>query len=43
VKLSGGDKLVVTLTPKGSEIGFEISAGSLALPFVPALSLSDSA
>jgi len=31
----------VQLSPKGSDIGFEISAGSLALPFVPALTLSD--
>jgi len=31
----------VQLTPKGGDIGFEISAGSLALPFVPALTLSD--
>lgn len=42
VKLLGGDnKLSVQLSPKGNDIGFEISAGSLALPFVPALSLSD--
>ncbi len=41
VKLSGGDKLVATLSPKGGEIAFDISAGSLALPFVPALSLSE--
>ena len=41
VKLSGGDKMNVQLQPKGSDIGFEISAGSLALPFVPALSLSE--
>ena len=41
VKLSGPDKLSVTLSPKGGDIGFEISAGSLALPFVPALSLSE--
>lgn len=41
VKLSGGDKLVVRLSPKGGEVAFEISAGSLALPFVPALSLAD--
>jgi uncharacterized protein involved in outer membrane biogenesis len=33
--------LSVQLSPKGSEIGFEISAGSLALPFAPALTLSD--
>ena len=39
LKLSGGDKLIVTLTPKDNDIGFEISAGSLALPFVPALTL----
>ncbi len=32
---------MVQLQPKGGDIGFEISAGSLALPFVPALSLSD--
>jgi hypothetical protein len=41
VSLRGGDKLSVQLSPKGNDIGFEISAGSLALPFVPALSLSD--
>ena len=39
--LRGDDKLSVRLSPKGKEIGFEISADSLALPFVPALSLSD--
>ena len=41
ISLRGGDKLSVQLSPKGGEIGFEISAGSLALPFVPALNLSD--
>ena len=41
VTASGGDKLSVQLSPKGSDIGFEISAGSLALPIVPALTLSD--
>ncbi len=41
VTLSGGDKLNVQLSPKGNDIGFEISAGSLAVPFVPALTLSD--
>jgi len=41
VKLTGGDKLTAQLSPKGGDIAFEISAGSLALPFVPALSLSD--
>ncbi|HUK04136.1 MAG TPA: hypothetical protein VLV90_03520, partial [Burkholderiales bacterium] len=41
VRLSGADKLSVTLSPKGSQIGFEISAPSFALPFVPALSLSE--
>ena len=41
VRLTGGDKLVATLSPKGSDIAFEISAGSLALPFLPALSLSE--
>ena len=41
VKLSGGDKLSVQLSPKGNDIGFEITAGSLAVPFVPALNLSD--
>ena len=39
--LRGEDKLSVQLSPKGKEIGFEISAGSLALPFAPALILSD--
>jgi uncharacterized protein involved in outer membrane biogenesis len=41
VKLTGADKFSVTLTPRNGEIGFEISAGSFAVPFVPALSLSD--
>lgn len=41
VRLTGGDKLSVQLSPKGSELAFEIGAGSLALPFVPALNLSE--
>jgi hypothetical protein len=41
VRMTGPDKLVVQLSPKGSDMGFEINADSLALPFVPALSLSD--
>ena len=41
VTLRSGDKLSVQLSPKGKDIGFEITAGSLALPFVPALNLSD--
>jgi hypothetical protein len=41
MSLRGGDKLDVKLTPQGSDIAFEISAGSLALPVVPALTLSD--
>ena len=41
VSMRGGDKLSVTLSPKGNDIGFEISAGSLALPFAPGLTLSD--
>ncbi len=41
VSLRGGDKLSVQLSPKGNDIGFEIAAGSLALPFAPALTLSD--
>jgi cytoskeletal protein CcmA (bactofilin family) len=41
VKATGADKFLVQLSPKGSEIAFEIGAGSLALPFVPALSLAD--
>ena len=41
ISLRGGDKLSVQLSPKGNDIGFEISAGSLALPFAPALNLSD--
>ena len=41
LNLRGVEKLSVLLAPKGGEIGFEISAGSLALPFVPALTLSD--
>ncbi len=41
IKLTGPEKLDATLTPRGAEIGFEARAGSLALPFVPALTLSD--
>ncbi|MFY9316188.1 MAG: cell envelope integrity protein TolA, partial [Burkholderiales bacterium] len=41
VRLSGADKLSVTLQPKGSDIGFEIAAPSFAPPFVPALSLAE--
>jgi hypothetical protein len=41
VRLSGADKLSVTLQPKGSDIGFEITAASFAPPFVPALNLSE--
>ena len=41
VKLTGGDKIQVQISPTGNDIPFEISAGSLALPFVPALSLSE--
>jgi hypothetical protein len=41
VRLSGPDKLLAQISPKGSEMTFEISAGSLALPFVPALNLAD--
>ncbi len=41
VRLSGGDKLVVQLSPRGNDIAFEINAASLALPFVPALSLAE--
>ena len=41
VKLAGPEKLSVTLMPKGSDIGFEISAASIAVPFVPALNLSE--
>ncbi|MGH8703976.1 MAG: hypothetical protein ACREUO_01000, partial [Burkholderiales bacterium] len=41
VKVSGPDRLAATLTPKGSEIAFEASAGNLALPLVPALALAD--
>src|SRR5260221_8030689 len=39
--LRGPDKLEVKLTPQGSDIAFEISAGSLALPVAPGLSLSE--
>jgi len=39
--LRGPDNLSVRLSPKGNEVGFEISAGSLAIPFVPALTLSE--
>ncbi|HUN70184.1 MAG TPA: hypothetical protein VMU46_15390, partial [Burkholderiales bacterium] len=41
VTASGGDKVVVKLSPSGGNIGFDISAGGLAVPFVPALTLSD--
>jgi hypothetical protein len=41
VKLTGGDKIQVQISPSGNDLPFEISAGSLALPFVPALSLSE--
>jgi hypothetical protein len=41
ITLRGGDKLSVQLSPKGNDIGFEISAASLALPLAPALTLSD--
>jgi len=41
VRLTGGDKIVATLSPKGGDIGFEVSAGSLEMPFVPALNLSE--
>ncbi|HEX2650676.1 MAG TPA: hypothetical protein VHN19_12165 [Burkholderiales bacterium] len=41
VNISGPDKLAMKLTPNGNEIAFEASAASLAIPFVPALSLSD--
>ena len=39
VSMQGGDKLSVQISPKGSEAGFEISAASLAMPFVPAVTL----
>jgi hypothetical protein len=41
VNISGPDKLSMRLSPNGSEVAFEASAASLALPFVPAFSLSD--
>ena len=41
VRLTGGDKLLVQLSPKSNEIGFEISAAGFAVPFAPALNLSD--
>ena len=41
INLRGPDKLDVKLTPQGSDIAFEVSAASLALPVAPALSLSD--
>ncbi len=41
VNIGGPDKLAVRITPSGENISFEASAGSLALPFVPALSLAD--
>ena len=40
-KLTGPDKLVVELSPKGGDIAFDASAGSIAIPFVPALTLAD--
>ena len=40
-KLTGPDKLVVQLSPKGGDIAFDASAGSIAIPFVPALTLAD--
>jgi hypothetical protein len=39
--LRGPDKLTVQLSPRGKDVGFEITAGSFAVPFVPALSLAD--
>ncbi|MEO8144687.1 MAG: hypothetical protein ABI654_10770, partial [Betaproteobacteria bacterium] len=41
VSLRGPGKLAVQLSPKGNDIGFEISAESMAVPFAPALNLSD--
>jgi hypothetical protein len=41
VRLTGADKLTATLSPRGSDIAFEVSAGSFVLPFLPALSLSE--
>jgi actin-related protein len=41
ITLSGPDKLSIQLTPGGSDVAFEISAGSITVPFVPALSLAD--
>ncbi len=41
VTLRGAEKLAVVLSPRGSEVGVEISAGALAVPFVPALNLVD--
>jgi len=41
VTLTGSDKLVATLTPKGSGIvGVELNAASFTLPFAPDVSLS---
>ncbi|MEW5865163.1 MAG: hypothetical protein AB1773_16460, partial [Pseudomonadota bacterium] len=41
VTVHGPEKLAARITPRGAEAGVEVSAASLALPFVPALSLSD--
>jgi len=41
VHLTGNDKLLVQLAPKGGEVAFEISAGSFTFPFVPGLNLAD--
>jgi len=41
VSLRGGDKLNVQLSPKGSEVGVKIDAGSLTLPFTAGLLLSE--
>ncbi|MCX7962076.1 MAG: hypothetical protein N2653_10960, partial [Burkholderiales bacterium] len=41
VTLRGPEKLEVRFSPRGAEAGFELSAGSLAVPFVPALGLTE--
>jgi hypothetical protein len=40
VNLRGPDNLMGRLTPKGSEVEFEVTAAGFALPFAPAITLS---
>ena len=41
VRVTGPEKLQAQLNPKGGEIAFEASAGTFALPFIAAFSLSE--